>query len=143
MSNQEREQLKRRIAIEVMGYQMRRQETEEDRTVISLVGAAAYAKTSYVLLTREGEAIAHPVGYEWMSEEQAWRACPDFTSHSSIRFVEDEIARQGLVDRYLQALRNIVCPYNDMSEDGIVWYLLRVTPEERCRAALEVVGRPA
>lgn len=66
------------------------------------------------------------------------------------RLVEDEIERRGLGARYAQRLLALVIGteidvtrYDEGGHvtPGVLWLLVRATPAQRCRAALEVVNQ--
>ena len=96
-----------------------------------------------------------PDGHRYIAED-----LPDFVnSFDEVRMVEDEIARRGQGEAYLDAL----CRILQFSSDGIagdpkhfdlslwatgfvsidaLFALLRTTPDQRCRAALQVLKEP-
>jgi hypothetical protein len=73
-----------------------------------------------------------------------WRDIPAYsTDPAAARLVEDEIERRGLQEPYVRALvggaeeathRLWYCGVDDL------WRVATATPEQRCRAALAVVG---
>ncbi len=64
---------------------------------------------------------------------------PLSTDHAAARLVEDAIERRGLELDYTQALARLVRPDDRHWAVRTSWALLRATPAERCRAALEAV----
>lgn len=65
--------------------------------------------------------------------------CLFSTDQAAARLVEDEMERRGeqAQDDYMRALIQILSP--DWSTAGMIWKVLRATPEQRCLAALKTV----
>jgi hypothetical protein len=64
--------------------------------------------------------------------------CPDFhRDYNACRAMEDELERLGLVDRYVQNLREVI---EHSSLWNPIWNYLRAAPQQRCQAALLTVA---
>lgn len=94
----------------------------------------------YMLMDPNGDPVIAGRSGERKTEAGAWDDAPNFTTdYDDCRLVEDEIEHRNLQDRYAEAL---FCLVNDKALFTVVewWNLIRATPEERCRAALEVLS---
>ena len=69
------------------------------------------------------------------------------TDHAAARLVEDEIERRGLRNEYVRALiapgAEEVTSYLWYVGHDDLWALIRATPEQRCRAAWQVMTEPS
>lgn len=62
------------------------------------------------------------------------------TSHYGAHQAEDEIARRGLQERYIEALDRLVTYERESGWIWFRWGILRATPEQRCEAAWRAMG---